>query len=68
MAEFSKMITRDYGVKKKTITTCNPKANAIVNRVHQTIGNVIRTMEVYDQDLDQEELFKGVISGDMLRH
>ena len=62
MAEFSEMITRDYGVKKKTITTRNPQANAIVERVFQTISNVIRTMEVYNQDLDQEEPFKGVIS------
>ena len=56
------MVVRDYGVKKKTITTRNPQANAIVERVHQTIGNVIRTMELYDQELDQEEPFKGVIS------
>ena len=62
MAEFSEMVVRDYGVKKKTITTRNPQANAIVERVHQTIGNVIRTMELYDQELDQEEPFKGVIS------
>ena len=62
MPESSKMITRDYGVKKKTITTCNPQANAIVERVHQTIGNIIRTMELYDQELDQEEPFRGVIS------
>ena len=41
MAEFSEMVVRDYGVKKKTITTRNPQANAIVERVHQTIGNVI---------------------------
>ena len=64
IAEFSKMITRDNGVKKKTITALNPQANAIVERVHQRIGNVIRTMEVYNQDLDQEEPFKG----DMLCH
>ena len=61
VAEFSEMITRDYGVKKKSITTHNPQANAIIERVHQTSGNVIRTMEVYDQDLDQEETFRGVI-------
>ena len=61
MAEFSQMITIDYGVKKKIITTRNPQANAIVERKQQTIDNVIRTMEVYDQDLDQEEPSKGVI-------
>ena len=62
MAEFSEMIVRDYGVKKKTITTHNPQANAIIERVHQTIGNIIRTMELYDQELDLDKPFKGVIS------
>ena len=62
MAEFSDMITREYSVKKKTITNWNPQSNSIVKRVHQTIGNLIRTMEVYGQDLDQEEPFKGVVS------
>ena len=49
-------------IKKKTMTTRNTQANAIVERVHQTIDNVIRTMKVYNQDLDQEEPFKEVIS------
>ena len=39
-SEFSGMITRDYGVKKKIITICKPQANAIVEKAHQTIGNV----------------------------
>ena len=39
-SEFSGMITRDYGVKKKIITICKPQANAIVKKAHQTIGNV----------------------------
>jgi transposase InsO family protein len=40
MAEFSKMMVEDYRVKKKPITKRNPQANAIVERVHQTIqGN-----------------------------
>ena len=30
MAEFSKMILKDYGIKKKPITSRNPQANGIV--------------------------------------
>jgi hypothetical protein len=37
----------DYGVKKKPITTRNPQANAIVERVHQTIGNIHYKMKWY---------------------
>ena len=46
MAEFAKMCENDYGLKRKTITTRNPKSNAIIERIHQTIGNIIRTFDV----------------------
>ena len=41
MAEFTEMIQRDYGVTKRPITTRNPQANGIVERIHQTIGNML---------------------------
>ena len=63
MAEFSKMIQDDYGIKKKPITKRNPQANAIVERVHQTIGNMIRTFEVQDKDdLDEDDPWSGILS------
>jgi hypothetical protein len=40
MGEFAKMVQRDYGIKRKPITTRNPQANSIIERVHQTIGNI----------------------------
>jgi hypothetical protein len=44
MAEFAKMIEKDYGIKRKGTTVRNPQANAIIERVlHQTIGNIIKT-------------------------
>ena len=43
MAEFSEMIQKDYGLIKKPITTRNPQANGIIERIHQTIGNMIQT-------------------------
>ena len=46
MAEFSKMCQNDYGLKRKPITTRNPQSNAIIERIHQTIGNIIRTFDV----------------------
>ena len=50
MVEFRKMVQDDYDIKKKPITKWNPQANAIVERVHQKIGNIIRTFEVQDKD------------------
>ena len=63
MAEFTKMIELEYGIKKKPITKRNPQANAIVERVHQTIGNMIRTFEVQDiDDLDEEDPWSGILT------
>ena len=46
MAEFSKMCHNDYGLKRKPITTRNPQSNAIIERIHQTIRNIVRTIDV----------------------
>ena len=46
MAEFSEMCQNDDGLKSKPITTRNPQSNAIIERIHQTIGNIIRTFDV----------------------
>ena len=47
-AEFKKMVQEDYMVVPKPITKRNPQANGIVERVHQTIGNMVRTFSVQD--------------------
>ena len=61
MRDFTRMMTEDYGVKKKPITARNPQANSIIERVHQTIGQMIRTMEV--QNLENvDNPFKGILS------
>ena len=46
MAEFAKMCHNDYGLKRKPITTRNPQSNAIIERIHQAIGNIIGTFDV----------------------
>ena len=46
MAEFSKICKNDYGLKRKPIKTRNPQSNAIIEQIHQTIGNIIRTFDV----------------------
>ena len=52
--------------KVKMITTRNPEANAIVERVHQTIGNMIRTFELYDSDaIDDDDPWSGILAAVM---
>ncbi len=63
MAEFGQMVRNDYGLKMKPITTRNPQANAIIERVHQTIGNIIRTFNV--QAMDQNDPWSGILAATM---
>ena len=46
MAEFANMCQDGYGLKSKPITNRNPQSNAIIEKIHQTIGNIIRTFDV----------------------
>ena len=60
--EFQQMIKQDYGVKAKPITVRNPQANAIVERIHQVIGNMVRTFELEENYLDEDDPWKGILS------
>ncbi len=35
-----------YGIKRKPTTVRNPQANAILERVHQVIGQMLHTAEI----------------------
>jgi len=60
--EFQSMIKHDYGIKGKPITVRNPQANAIVERIHQVIGNIIRTFELETNYMDEDNPWKGILS------
>ena len=62
MGETKAMIKNDYGITRKPITTRNPQANAMVERAHQTVHNMIRTMRVHDQELDEQNPFGGILA------
>ena len=46
MAEFSKICQNNYGLKREPTTTRNPQSNTIIERVRETIGNIIQTFDV----------------------
>ena len=56
MTEFTTMINRDYNIKRKPITVRNPQSNAIVERVHQTLGNMLQTFDIPTENFTQEEI------------
>jgi len=65
MAEVTKMIRNDYGIKKRPITVRNPQANSIVERVHQTISNILRTFKIHDTTVDDEDPWSGLLAATM---
>ena len=62
LAELITMLANDYGIPYSPISIRNPQANAIVERVHQTIGNIIRTFKIQEMDLDDENPWEGILS------
>ena len=64
-AEFKTMMSKDYDIKVRPITARNPQANAILERVHQTIGNIIRTFKVQNMVLDDVNPWDGILAATM---
>jgi hypothetical protein len=66
MGDFANMIINDYGIKRRPITVRNPQANAILERIHQTLGNIIRTFEVHKENKHEAEYYlEGILSAAM---
>ena len=65
MAEFATMIKEDYGITKRGATVRNPQANLIIERIHQTIRNIIQTFEIHNTEVDEQNPFAGLISATM---
>ena len=62
-AEVSAMIRDECGINKKLIATRNPQANSIVERVHKTVHNMIRTTGIRDKDdVEARFGFSGILS------
>eukprot|EP00957_Ditylum_brightwellii_P211317 15366036-Ditylum_brightwellii.AAC.1 len=65
MKYFITLVWDEYGIKQKPITIKNPQTKSIVERSHQTIGNLLCTFELGSADLDPEDLRNGILSAAM---
>ena len=65
MAEFAEMVANDYGITRAGASARNPQANAIIERAHQTLGNVIRTFKPENSITDEENPWGGILSATM---
>ena len=62
MGEFLRMCHNDYGIKTKPITTRNPQANSIIERVHKTIRDMIRSAQPQELGDEVEDPLEGVLA------
>ena len=59
---FQTMIVDDYGIKCKPITKRNPQANAICERIHQVLTNMLRTYVEPDEGTYVEDPWSGMLN------
>ena len=57
--DFQEMLD-SYGVKGIATTVKNPQAN-LVERVHQTLGNMLRTQDIQNVILDKQDPFTDIL-------
>jgi len=61
-AEFQNLIMEEYHIKAKPITVRNPQANAVIERVHGVIGDMIRTFDMSRINELDNDPFEGFVS------
>ena len=57
-----KSLCREYDLNQKPTTVKNPQANRIVERVHQTVNNMIRCFDLNNLDLDPNDPFGDILA------
>ena len=53
---------KNYGMRKKNITTYNPQANGIIERVHLVLADAIQTRKLQNEDLVPHQTFGAILS------
>ena len=59
------MIGKYYGITNKRITTQNPQANGTIERIHQTIGNMMQIFRTHEAELYKEDPMAGILGAVM---
>ena len=52
----------EYGVTVKFATTANPQANSVIERIHQVLGNMLRTFKLETNYLDTDDPWAGILA------
>jgi hypothetical protein len=60
--EFQRLIEEEHDIEAKPSSKRNPQSDAILERIHQTIGDMLRTFEVENQPIDKSDPWSGILS------
>jgi transposase InsO family protein len=61
-SEFQCLIKEEHDVEAKPSSKRNPQSNPILERTHQTIGDMLRTFEAENQPTDESDPWSGIRS------
>jgi hypothetical protein len=48
-------LVNNYGIKKKNSTPFNPESNGIIERVHLTLNDALKTAEIDGREMDEKD-------------
>ena len=52
----------EYGITAKPSTLVNPTSNAILERVHQVLGNLMQTCNITQICVDKDDPWSGILA------
>jgi hypothetical protein len=55
-------LVNNYGIKKKNITQFNPQSNGIIERVHLTLNDSLRTAEIDGREMDEKDPLRPLLA------
>jgi transposase InsO family protein len=55
-------LVNNYGIKKKNSTPFNPQSNGIIERVHLTLNDALRTAEIDGREMDEKDPWGPLLS------
>ena len=56
------IIKWDHGIKAKCATMENPKSNSILERIHQVIANLVRTYDLQNINLVEDDPWSDILA------
>jgi hypothetical protein len=60
--DFKQNMKNEYGLKCRACTAKNPQANSVLERIHQVLANMIRTFELEEVYMDEEDPWAGILA------